>query len=54
MVVRVRKAIARWQDEPSFDVYSGEVRRDVSAYPWWNHWPTARATAPLRLVLTRR
>ena len=34
-------AIARWQDEPSFDVYSGEVRRDVSIYPWWNHWPTA-------------
>ena len=34
-------AIARWQDEPSFDVYSGEVRREVSIYPWWNHWPTA-------------
>jgi hypothetical protein len=34
-------AIARWQDEPRFDVYSGEVRRDVSIYPWWNHWPTA-------------
>ena len=34
-------AIARWQDDPSFDVYSGEVRRDVSIYPWWNHWPTA-------------
>jgi hypothetical protein len=34
-------AIARWQDEPSFDVYAGEVRRDVSIYPWWNHWPTA-------------
>ena len=34
-------AIARWQDDPRFDVYSGEVRRDVSIYPWWNHWPTA-------------
>ena len=34
-------AIARWQDEPRFDVYSGEVRRDISIYPWWNHWPTA-------------
>ena len=34
-------AIARWQGEPSFDVHSGEVRRDVSIYPWWNHWPTA-------------
>ncbi len=34
-------AIARVQDEPSFDVYAGEIRRDVSIYPWWNHWPTA-------------
>jgi hypothetical protein len=34
-------AIARRQDDPSFDVYSGEVRREVSIYPWWNHWPTA-------------
>lgn len=34
-------AIARWQDDPSFDVYAGEIRRDVSIYPWWNHWPTA-------------
>jgi hypothetical protein len=34
-------AIARSQDDPTFDVYAGEVRRDVSIYPWWNHWPTA-------------
>ena len=34
-------AIARTQDDPRFDVYSGEVRRDISIYPWWNHWPTA-------------
>ncbi len=34
-------AIARVQDEPRWDVYAGEVRRDVSIYPWWNHWPTA-------------
>jgi Concanavalin A-like lectin/glucanases superfamily len=34
-------AIARWQDDPRFDVYAGEIRRDVSIYPWWNHWPTA-------------
>ena len=34
-------AIARWQDDPSFDVYAGEIRRDISIYPWWNHWPTA-------------
>jgi hypothetical protein len=45
-VIRTRSrfkpfAIARAQDEPYFDVYAGEVRRDVSIYPWWNHWPTA-------------
>jgi hypothetical protein len=34
-------AIARSQDDPTFDVYAGEIRRDVSIYPWWNHWPTA-------------
>jgi hypothetical protein len=34
-------AIARSQDDPSFDVYSGEIRRDVSIFPWWNHWPAS-------------
>ncbi len=29
------------QSEPSYDIYSGELRRDVSKFPWWNHWPTA-------------
>jgi len=28
-------------DEPKWDFYSGEFRRDVSIFPWWNHWPTA-------------
>jgi hypothetical protein len=27
--------------EPEFDIYDGELRRDVSIFPWWNHWPTA-------------
>ncbi|MFC2086827.1 LamG-like jellyroll fold domain-containing protein [Bacteroidota bacterium] len=26
-------------DNPLFDVYTGEYRREVSMYPWWNHWP---------------
>jgi hypothetical protein len=34
-------AILRPQDKPDFDVYAGEIRRDVSIYPWWNHWPAA-------------
>ncbi len=34
-------AIVRPQDDPSFDIYAGEIRRDVSMYPWWNHWPAA-------------
>jgi hypothetical protein len=31
----------RPQDEPAIDIYSGEVRRDVCVFPWWNHWPVA-------------
>ncbi len=27
---------------PSIDVYAGEIRREVSVFPWWNHWPTAQ------------
>jgi hypothetical protein len=32
-------AILRPQDAPTWNVYGGEVRRGVSIYPWWNHWP---------------
>jgi hypothetical protein len=35
-------SILRPQDKPSIDVYSGEIRRDVSVFPWWNHWPVAQ------------
>ncbi|HUX57312.1 MAG TPA: LamG domain-containing protein [Bacteroidales bacterium] len=28
-------------DEPKWDFYRGEFRRDISMFPWWNHWPTA-------------
>ncbi len=31
----------RPQDNPEIDIYSGEIRRDVSVFPWWNHWPVA-------------
>jgi hypothetical protein len=29
------------QHNPKIDIYSGEIRRDVSVFPWWNHWPVA-------------
>jgi len=31
----------RPQDNPGIDIYSGEIRRDVDVFPWWNHWPVA-------------
>lgn len=34
-------AAGRLADRPVFDVYASEVRREVSIFPWWNHWPTA-------------
>jgi len=34
-------SVVRPQDNPKIDVYSGEIRRDVSVFPWWNHWPVA-------------
>jgi len=34
-------AAVRPRDNPSFDVYAGEIRRDLTIYPWWNHWPAA-------------
>jgi hypothetical protein len=41
----------RSSDNPWFDVYSGEIRRDISIYPWWNHWPTAFAPSNGRFAL---
>jgi len=34
-------SILRPQDNPKSDIYAGEIRRDVSVFPWWNHWPVA-------------
>jgi hypothetical protein len=30
------------ESKPLWDIYNGELRRDVSMFPWWNHWPTAQ------------
>jgi len=35
-------SILRPQDNPDIDIYSGEIRRDVDVFPWWNHWPVAQ------------
>jgi len=29
------------EDEPQWDYFSFFFRRDVSIFPWWNHWPTS-------------
>ncbi|GIR18301.1 MAG: hypothetical protein CM15mP32_4880 [Flavobacteriaceae bacterium] len=34
-------SIIRPIDNPTYDIYAGEIRRDVSVFPWWNHWPVA-------------
>jgi len=34
-------SILRPVDQPRYDIYAGEIRRDVSVFPWWNHWPVA-------------
>ena len=34
-------SVIRPQDDPHIDIYAGEIRRDVSVFPWWNHWPVA-------------
>ncbi len=27
---------------PAWDIYRGSLRREVSMFPWWNHWPMAQ------------
>jgi hypothetical protein len=34
-------SMIRPQDNPYPDIYAGEIRREVSVFPWWNHWPVA-------------
>lgn len=37
---------------PIFNVYNGELRSDVSMYPWWNHWPAAQKPSDGRYAMT--
>jgi hypothetical protein len=37
--------------EPEFDIYAGELRREVSMFPWWNHWPTAQKPSDGRYAM---
>jgi hypothetical protein len=34
--------IIRPQDRGTFGIFAKEVRREVSIFPWWNHWPAAQ------------
>jgi hypothetical protein len=34
-----------------FNVYNGELRSDVSMYPWWNHWPAAQKPSDGRYAM---
>ena len=46
-------SILRPEDQPDFDVYAGEIRRDVTMYPWWNHWPAAMPWRPIAPAIPR-
>ncbi len=35
-----------------FNVYNGELRSDVSMYPWWNHWPAAQKPSDGRYAMS--
>ena len=43
-------SILRPQDNPSIDIYAGEIRREISVFPWWNHWPVAQKPTDGRWV----
>jgi hypothetical protein len=34
-----------------FDIYYGELRREVSMFPWWNHWPAAQKASDGRYAM---
>lgn len=36
---------------PIWDIYHGELRRDVSMFPWWNHWPAAQKASDGRYAM---
>ena len=35
----------------TFATFNGEVRREFSHFPWWNHWPVARVASDGRYAL---
>ena len=32
-----------------FNIFALEQRKDVSHFPWWNHWPVAQIPSDLRI-----
>ena len=44
-------SMIRPQDNPYSDIYAGEIRREVSVFPWWNHWPVATKPTDGRYAL---
>jgi hypothetical protein len=36
---------------PIWDIYHGELRREVSLFPWWNHWPAAQKASDGRYAM---
>ena len=45
-------AIIAPQANAIFNVYNGELRSDVSMYPWWNHWPAAQKPSDGRYAMS--
>jgi hypothetical protein len=44
-------AIMSPESNPRWDIYDHELRRDVSMFPWWNHWPTAQKPSDGRYAM---
>lgn len=44
-------AIMSPESNPKWDIYDHELRRDVSMFPWWNHWPTAQKPSDGRYAM---
>lgn len=36
---------------PLWDIYHGELRPQISMFPWWNHWPTAQKPSDGRYAM---
>lgn len=43
--------ILRPQDNPFCKAYKGEVRREYSIFPWWNHWPASMYASDRRYAM---